>query len=303
MDFIAIDFETANQDRNSACEIAVCVVKDDEIVEHKSWLIRPPELWFDPWNSSIHGLSEQDVVDKPKFNKLWEEVKPYFEGNVLVAHFASFDLSVLRHTLDTYHIKYPQLSYLCTYTLSKRIWNGFPSYDLFSLCQHHQIEFEHHRALPDSIACAKLCLKVFQEAEIKSLQDIEEKLNVTIGQLFLGRYRSCGFKHEPKDYKNIIGDPSKHKPDHFLYGKKIVFTGTLTSMVRSKAQQIVTDIGGINADSISKETDFLIVGQQDFRRVGEDGMSSKQEKALKLLQKGYQIEVLPEEAFLNLIDE
>ena len=79
MDFVAIDFETANQDRDSACEIAVCVVKNNEITECKSWLIRPPVLWFDPWNNSIHGLSEQDVADKPKFNKLWKELKPYFE--------------------------------------------------------------------------------------------------------------------------------------------------------------------------------------------------------------------------------
>lgn len=303
MDFIAIDFETANQERDSACELGICIVKNNEIIETKSWLIRPPELYFDSYNVHIHGITEDDVRDKPKFKKLWQEIKPYFEGNNIVAHFASFDISVLRHTFDTYSIPYPEFNYLCSYIVSKKVWQGLLSYDLKSLCQLNRIELEHHRALPDAIACANLFLKAFEQIGKVSLEGVENELDIKIGKLFPNGYLPCRVKpKDSRDLSKIIGDPNKHKPEHLFYGKTVVFTGTLTSMVRSKAQQIVVDIGGINATTVTKTTDFLIVGQQDFKIVGEDGMSNKQEKALKLLQKGNRIEVISEDDFLRLIE-
>ena len=44
---------------------------------------------------------------------------------------------------------------------------------------------------------------------------------------------------------------------------------------------------------------ILAVGQQDYRVVGDFGMSNKQKKALKLLEKGQGIEILSEIEFLS----
>ena len=63
--------------------------------------------------------------------------------------------------------------------------------------------------------------------------------------------------------------------------------------------QKVKDVGGIPMDTVTKDTNVLVVGQQDYRVVGEDGMSSKQKKALKLLEKGNDIEILSETEFYN----
>ncbi|MEZ4904537.1 MAG: BRCT domain-containing protein [Spirosomataceae bacterium] len=84
-----------------------------------------------------------------------------------------------------------------------------------------------------------------------------------------------------------------------FYGRTVVFTGALSSMVRAEAQQTIADIGGIIGNSVTKDTDFLVVGQQDYRVVGDDGMSSKQEKAVKLIEKGSILEILSEDDFLK----
>jgi DNA polymerase III subunit epsilon len=97
----------------------------------------------------------------------------------------------------------------------------------------------------------------------------------------------------------IIGDPKKHNTESILYGRTIVFTGTLMSMQRKQAQQLVADIGGINGNGVTTATDILVVGQQDYRVVGEDGMSSKQEKAIKLIEKGSDLEIISEADFLR----
>ena len=85
-----------------------------------------------------------------------------------------------------------------------------------------------------------------------------------------------------------------------LYAQNVAFTGKLSRLTRLEAMQMVLDIGGIPKNSVSKETDFLVVGQQDYRIVGEDGMSSKQEKAIKYKESGIDIEILSEEDFIGL---
>lgn len=300
MDFITIDFETATAQRDSPCELGLTFVKNRQIVETKSWLIKPMYEDFDYFNVLIHGIRPEDVADKPEFNVLWDEIKPLIENQFLIAHNAGFDMSVLRRTLEAYQLSFPSLQYSCSYIFSKKVWQGLPAYDLKTLCNANGIVFKHHRAGADSRATAELALKAFEKAEIYSVDDFPEKLSTSVGLLFEGGYRPSETKRVYKNVaEQIVGDPSKHNPESIFYGKTVIFTGTLSSMVRSKAQQAIADIGGILGNAITKDTDFLVVGQQDYKVVGDDGMSSKQEKAIKLIEKGAAIEVISENDFLR----
>lgn len=301
MDFITIDFETATADRDSPCEIGLTFVRDRQVVETKSWLIKPMYDEFDYFNILIHGIRPQDVADKPEFNVLWTEIKPLVENQFLIAHNAGFDFSVLRRTLEAYKIPFPTLNYSCSYIFSKKVWQGLPAYDLKTLCKINNIELNHHRAGADSKATAELALKAFDIAGVTSFADFPDKLKTTVGQLFDGGYKPSETKrtYKPHDLTKIVGDPAKHNPDSIFYGRTVVFTGALSSMVRAAAQQTIADVGGIIGNSVTKDTDFLIVGQQDYRVVGDDGMSSKQEKAVKLIEKGSTLEILSEADFLK----
>ena len=101
MRFVALDFETANERRDSACALGIAKVVGSRVVERKSWLIRPPRLKFNRRNIDIHGITAADVKDKPKFNELWPTIRRHLDGELLLAHNASFDFSVLRHVLDS----------------------------------------------------------------------------------------------------------------------------------------------------------------------------------------------------------
>jgi DNA polymerase III subunit epsilon len=111
MDFVTIDFETANDNRASICAAGLAHVRNGEIVETKHWLIQPQNLYFDPINVSIHGITAEDVKDKPRFDQLWDEIRSCFADYVVLAHSASFDMSCLRYVLDSYGIEYPTLDY------------------------------------------------------------------------------------------------------------------------------------------------------------------------------------------------
>lgn len=301
MDFITLDFETATSQRDSPCEIGLTFVSSGKIVETKSWLIKPIYDQFDYFNMLIHGIRPEHVAGEPEFNELWSEIKPLVENKFLIAHNAGFDISVLRRTLETYKIPFPTLNYSCSYIFSKKVWQGLPAYDLKTLCKVNNIDLQHHRAGADSKATAELTLKAFEIAGVSCVDDFPEKLKTTVGQLYNGGYRPSETKRAyiAKDLSKIIGDPAKHNPDSIFYGRSVVFTGALSSMVRATAQQAIADIGGIICNSVTKDTDFLVVGQQDYRVVGDDGMSSKQEKAIKLIEKGSTLEILSEDDFLK----
>lgn len=303
MDFITLDFETATAKRDSPCEIGLTFVSNGQILETKSWLIKPLYEEFDYFNILIHGIRPEHVADKPEFNELWTEIKPLLENKFIIAHNAGFDISVLRRTLDAYNIPFPTFNYSCSYIFSKKVWQGLPGYDLKTLCKLNNIDLKHHRAGADSKATAELVLKAFEIAGVSSVEDFSEKLKTSIGSLYDGGYRPSETKrnYNPKNLTKVVGDPQKHNLESIFYGSTVVFTGALSSMVRAEALQLIADIGGIIGNSVTKDTDFLIVGQQDYRLVGEDGMSNKQEKAIKLIEKGSALEVLSEDDFLKNI--
>lgn len=304
MNFVTIDFETANQARTSPCELGLTFVNNGQVGETKSWLIRPRPNDFDYFNVLRHGIRAEMVADQPEFDVIWKEVQPMLEGAFVIAHNASFDMSVLRRTLEQFQLGLPNLDYGCSYIFSKHVWKDLPSYGLDQVCAVQGIQFKHHRAGPDCRATAELALRIFEEAGITAKEEIPDKLKTRLGCIKPDGYAPCK-KISPRvnkwryDLSKIVGDPAKHNPESIFYGSTVVFTGVLSSMTRTEAQQAIADIGGIIGSSVTKATEYLVVGQQDFRLVGDDGMSNKQEKAIRMKAAGADIEIISEADFLK----
>ncbi|SPS03481.1 3'-5' exonuclease [Latilactobacillus sakei] len=173
MNFVAMDFETANGQRDSACSIALVVVRNDQIVDQFYTPIKP-ETYFSSRNSQIHGIYEEDVAQAPKFDQVWPHIAPFFTPQKLVvAHNATFDIGVLRSTLQHYDIPEPHYLALDTLTTSRRLYPQFENHKLNTLCTNLEIPLEnHHNALADSIACAKILIKEAQEFGTDPLKQV-----------------------------------------------------------------------------------------------------------------------------------
>ncbi len=177
LDFCAIDFETATHERNSACEMGICLVENGEIVETRTWLIKPPSFpYFNRHNIAVHGIYPEDVLHAPTFDEIWYEAEEMMYGNLMIAHNASFDASVLRGCLDYYGIFKPKLKYLCSIQIAKKSWKNLPRYGLKSLAEQHHISFNHHRAGDDAEVCAKISLLGFQKLMLTRNDEVQEVL-------------------------------------------------------------------------------------------------------------------------------
>jgi DNA polymerase III subunit epsilon len=182
-DFVALDFETANRDANSACSIGLAFVKDGLVAANPSWLIRPPRLYFEPSFIDIHGIRPETVENQPMFSELWDLLHPYLEGHIVIAHNAEFDINVLRFTLAHFSIPHPSFRYCCTKIISQKTWPSWKAYNLASLAKRHGFEFLHHDAAEDARVCAGIALAA---AKVKAARDFDtllDKLHLSYGRL------------------------------------------------------------------------------------------------------------------------
>lgn len=192
MKYIVIDFETANSKRASACSVGIVKIDNGKIVLKKDWLIRPPEMKFNYRNVAIHGIRPEDVVYEMEFDELYNsELKDLLENQIVVAHNASFDISVLRHTLDYYNIDYPNFKYLCTVKIGQKTWKELYNHKLDTLSNFLGFKFRHHDALQDCLACSNVLLKACEKENCTSPIRLAEKLEIGIGELYLNGYKPC----------------------------------------------------------------------------------------------------------------
>ena len=75
-DFVAIDFETANNDRSSICSVGIVVVRSGVVVDRIYELIKPEPNFYNYHNTRIHGLTNDDTDDAPVFPEVWRKIAP-----------------------------------------------------------------------------------------------------------------------------------------------------------------------------------------------------------------------------------
>lgn len=177
MNFIAMDFETANHQSHSACSLALVKVENSQIVDEFYTLIQPETPFF--WrNIQIHGIRPEDVQQAPKFPDVWQKIGKYFQKNrLVVAHNAAFDTKVLAGCLDYYQLPQPNYLSLCTVKTSRRLFPEMPNHRLNTVCENLDITLKnHHDALEDSRACAEILLyqeKYFGTDPLKKLVTVK----------------------------------------------------------------------------------------------------------------------------------
>lgn len=306
MHYFVIDFETANSSRASACALGIIEVDNGNIINTWDFLINPEE-YFDVFNISIHGISPDMVEDKPTFPEVWNEIKQLLNEQIIIAHNASFDMSVLRHVLDKYNIEYPTFRYSCTRILSKKTWTNLVNYKLDTIAKMLDINFIHHNACEDALATAKIFEEILKINSINDFEDLHNNVKVRSGSIFPNSYKPCevkGSSYSIKEYikpKDIIPELNDFDINHVLYNKGVAFTGTLTSMPRKEAAQYAVNKGAFYCDKVNKKTNYLVIGVQDYSKFADGLKSSKLKKAEELISKGQYLEIIDENEFLNLI--
>ncbi|MBP8642447.1 MAG: hypothetical protein KBI11_00190 [Bacteroidales bacterium] len=274
LNFTAIDFETANNSRNSICQIGIGRVENSKMVVLESFLVQPPNNEYSQWNVCIHGISPDQTIDKPFFPEVWNNIKQYFENKLIVAHNSDFDIDCLFKTLEFYDLPKPKLQIECTYRNT--------GLNLVELCESLEVQLvSHHNAMYDALGCAESYIKL-KNGQKPDLSKVTKKESKSI---FEGHERLTGNVLKPD-----LVNSDKTSP---FYGKKLVFTGVLNSIDREEAARITKDMGADIDTGIGKKTDFVIIGK--------GAGPSKLKKIEEYNKTGSNIKLIYEPEFLKII--
>lgn len=185
LNFTAIDFETANQYPESPCAVGLVKVRDGKIVDQIAMIFSPPPgyNWFSEFNIKVHGIRPSDVDGGAEWHEALNIMLAFIGEDTLIAHNAPFDMGVLRASAKVIQRELPDLNYLCSLAISRKVYN-LESYRLNAVAYAigHE-EFKHHDALADSDACARIIIHAANRLDVDSLEDLAAKTRQTIKRL------------------------------------------------------------------------------------------------------------------------
>jgi DNA polymerase-3 subunit epsilon len=160
MDFVAIDFETADQ--HYICAVGIVTVENDRIVDEYYTLVQPPYNKYSYFTIRVHGITPEDTEDSPLFSEIYPEIEKRLANKLVVAHNEQFDRNVLMKSMRDHNLDYSALNlaprWVCTSRICRSRLDKYPSGKLHECCEVDNIELNHHEALSDARACAKLYL-------------------------------------------------------------------------------------------------------------------------------------------------
>lgn len=180
MRYVAIDFETANPARASACALGIVASDGTGITESWYRLIHPPEMRFDPNCVRVNHITPDMVENEPEFPFFYKDIFSLLDGAIVFAHNAGFDMAVLSAMLECYALQKPRFRYGCTVKLSRTLWPNMLNHKLNTVAGNLGFDFQHHQALADAAACEYIVRCALRETGAPDAETMMQRAKQTL---------------------------------------------------------------------------------------------------------------------------
>lgn len=285
-EFVAIDIETTglNPTCDEIVEVSAVRYRNGHEVEAYETLVKPTRP-LSAFITLYNKITNDMVADAPAVGEIMPPLRTFIGDSVLLGHNVHFDINFLYDAIERAGAPHLSNDFIDTMGLLRRIKGAEAPGSLADAAQAYSISVPgHHRAGWDSRCAAELFLRLVSSGELQPEHMLPPKR----------QYHSLS---------EIVPESDNIDPYNPCYGKTFVFTGALTRFLRTEAMQEVVNRGGNCKKAVTKNTNFLVEGDFDHVDVGEDGESTKQQKARELQLKGYDICVISESAFLDMLGD
>ncbi len=303
-EYCVLDLETTglSPQWDHIIEIGAIRYKNGEEIDRFQSLVQPPksdiyddndnieESYVDSYITQLTGITNEMLVDAPTISTVLPQFLAFVSDFTIIGYNAAFDVNFIFDACQRELDMTFSNNYVDVLRIARKLFPEWAHHRLKDVSKYFSIPNPNeHRAIGDCLTTQK-CLAELTKVALEKFGTVEDF------EFAFRRHRSNPSSSE------IVGNPDLANPDCPLYGKYVVFTGTLERFVRKDAMQIVADLGGFNGNSVNKKTNFLVLGETDYSRV-KNGKSTKQKKAEELKLKGSDIEIIPESVFYEMISE
>ena len=283
-DYCVLDTETTGLSAyyDDVIEIGLLRVRNNVVVEKYQQLINPGRD-IDPYITTLTGITNDMVEGKPSIIEIKDKVFDFIGDDIILGHNTSFDIRFLKAGFSC-NIDNP---YMDTMQFARKLFPQLPHHRLSDLTEYFSLTNNEHRALADCISTKELYDVIKKTLHEKGLK---------IEDIWTGSRFSRGI-----DINSIKPEIFDINEDGFFYHQHVVFTGKLEKMGRKDAMQIVVNLGGILDNSVNKNTNYLILGNNDYNPILRGEKSAKQKKAEQLKLNGQAIDIIDEFTFYDII--
>ena len=292
-DYIVFDIETTGLDSSydEVIEIGAIKVKNNKIVSKFNSLVKPKNE-IDEYITELTGITNEMVKDAPTIEKILPDFMNYIGNDILIGHNVNFDINFIYDNL--YRNKFDVLTndFIDTMRISRKLLPELPHHRLIDLAKYFKIDStNNHRTLKD----CEITVNVYKNLKEIALQKYEN----------VDEFKNAFKKHKKEGLraKDIVSTNTEFDVDNLFYDKYVAITGTLEKMLRKEAMQIIVDLGGHCEDNVTKKTNYLILGNNDYNPILRGKKSSKLIKAEILKLEGKDIEIISENVFYDIIDD
>ena len=293
-DYIVLDLETTglSSDRDEIIEVSALKVHCGKIIDRYETLIHPFQE-IPSFISDLTGITNDMVLNAPYFSDILSELIDFIGSLYIVGHNVNFDINFLYDSLMNAAGVPLMNDYIDTLRTSRKLYPNMQHHKLINLIEYLDIvpDGNLHRASQDTY-CTLQCFLKMQEDVSNRFKNPSDFF-----ALFKKRYAWAN----KIDSRLITAEVTEFDTSHPLYGKICVFTGTLDRLSRREAMQLVANLGGCLGNGVTRKTDYLILGNNDYCTKIKDGKSIKQKKAEELILKGFDIQIMPEDVFYELV--
>lgn len=284
-DYTVVDIETTGFDPmfDEIIEVAGIKYRGRNEVGRFQSLVKPDDGIPD-YITALTGITNEMVADAPGIEDVLPRFLEFIGEDIVVGHNVHFDVNFIYDYAEDFELKPFSNDLVDTLRLSRRLYPELQSHKLSALAAHFGVEPDgEHRALADCVTTQK-CL---------SAMEIYAAQNGGIPESAEDLYRKLS--------KTIVAETSDFDPDSLIYGRTFAFTGKLERMTRKEAMQAVVNAGGHCTDGVVAETNYLVLGNNDYCKAIKDGKSAKQKKAEKMKLNGADIESISESVFCDML--
>lgn len=278
-DYVVLDIEsTGTQFKvDEIIEIGIARVRNNIVVETYSQLIKPNQE-INGFITAFTGITNDMVKNMPSILDVKDSVLEFIGDDIILGYNTAFYLSFLNFRFNTKINN----QYMDTQQFARKVFPDLKNHKFTTLVKRFNLSKNEHRALEDCIS-------------IKLLYDLIKK-TMAEKNLKIETMWSTG------KIKNIISNNTVFDEAGPFYQRHMVFSGTLEKMTKTEAQQLVVDVGAILDNSVTKETNILILGSTEQNSILKGKKSAKQIKAEKYIQEGQDLVIIDEFTFYNIMD-
>lgn len=292
--FTAIDFETANNFRASACAVGLTKVRAGKVVDQVSWLIKPLPGYadFHPVNVGIHGITAAHVRHMPDWRGIHGPMMEFIGEDALVGHNVSFEKSVINKANEACGLPASVQDFHCTLTLARKHLE-LDHYTLSDVVGALELPaFNHHDAGDDARASALIAIELARRNGASTLSALWPLAQKEVARM--PGYFAAGYTRKLAELPQPNAKANPYGP---LFGQTIVFSGDLAAMPRVEAQDAAAAKGATIANSTTKKVTMVVSAEVD----GGTRASAKVKRAQELAAAGQDIRVIGELHFLRLL--